>query len=200
MSKIAPVVAALVTLAGLVIALIALFQQIGAQQADNEYQRQHLTYQELQLTEVHREVELQAALLSVQSAILELQSRTPQAVPQATQIANEIAALQATRTAVIGELNTISGAAVNTPAPPTAQSAAAAWTPTPTVDLSYGPNQPPDSEPGPRGGDDASDGDLDSSSGASRPTPRPNRSSAGGNLITAYRPIRRTMLGFGFTG
>lgn len=188
MSKIAPVVGALVTLAGLVIALIALFQQIGAQQSDNQYQQQHLTYQEIQLTEVHREVELQAALLSVQSAILELQSRTPQAVPQATEIAQEIAALQENRAAIVAELDSLGGAAApaNTPVPPTATAARRA--PTPTVALSYGPNQM-DAPPSHGGRDGDTDSSMGASSGAAQPTPRPNKNvSYVGNLITCVPP------------
>lgn len=189
MGKTTAVVGTLVAFAGVVIALISLFQAIGAQYSDDQHQSKDLSYQEIQLTEIHRQVELQEALLSIQTALLKLHSQTPQAVPEATSLANEIATLQIRRAEILQEMNAAGIAApagVDTPMP--ASTPVPAATPTPTVALSFGPNQI-DAPPVSSGRSKGSGNNMESSSGAVQPTPHfDQRDSYVGNLITCVPP------------
>lgn len=174
MGKVAAVAGSLVALASLIIAFIGLLQAFGAQYSDDKFQQKHLSNQEIELTEVHRQVDLQSGLLAVQTSLLELQSLTPQATIEAKAIADQIAVLQATRTAILNELNTL-GVAVTPTAMPQ-------QTPSPTLDLSYGPNQPDLSRPNPKHNNPDT---IVGANIAGTPTPRSkNYVAYVGNLIT----------------
>lgn len=114
MGKSVSVAGLFVTVAGLVIAILAFALDWRSWIEDSVFQRTQLEILEQQL-------DYQTKLLDVQKLLFDVMSVTPQTTPEAVAKAQAIASLEATRTALLSALE---------------------LTPTSTVDLSMGPSAP----------------------------------------------------------